>query len=76
MIDRRPAPAARCSLVVVVATAAYAAGAAWLLPTVGAVPGDRLDDLLVGGAAGLGLVAATWLWLGTVATAARGTSQS
>lgn len=69
MSASRTAPAGRCSLVVVVATAAYATGAAWLLPAVAAVAGDGLDDLITGAAAATGLLAGTWLWLGTVATA-------
>lgn len=59
-----PAPV-RCAAVATTATAALSALLCWLLPVLTG-PVDELDGALTRGAAGVALLAAGWLWLGTL----------
>lgn len=56
---------ARCAAVATVSTAALAALLRWLLPVLSA-PAHDLDETLVRGCAAAALLAAAWLWTGTL----------
>lgn len=65
MINRLP----RCAAVAAAATAGHAALLAWSLPLAAAGPTDTLDRALVRACAVAAVLAATWLWVGTLGTA-------
>ena len=60
----QPAPA-RCAAVATAASAALSSLLCWLLPVLTA-PAEDLDGALTRAAAGVALLAAGWLWLGTL----------